>query len=151
MRTRRFLITAALSATAAMVFWTAGGPGETAGPRGSGERALRPGPTVTSAGRPVADARKTDDLRGLNRLMGLNRFQRDMVQRLAARRDDQAGARPAICFAPGTPPEVVEAFTQFQGQPEPEVSPFQFDELYRWFATALSGAGLGQGDPTILT
>ena len=52
----------------------------------------------------------------------------------------------AACFAPGTPIEVVEAFDTLMFSDE---NRFQLNN--RWDATALSGGGLGQGDPTIIT
>jgi hypothetical protein len=52
----------------------------------------------------------------------------------------------AACFAPGTPVEVVEAFDTLMFSDE---NRFQLNN--RWSSTALSGGGLGQGDPTIIT
>ncbi|MHC4697243.1 MAG: matrixin family metalloprotease [Planctomycetota bacterium] len=61
---------------------------------------------------------------------------------------------PAICFAPGTPPEVVEAaygaLEDAQGG-LPGVDRFEFQDGNRWSETAVSGGGLAQGDPTVLT
>lgn len=52
----------------------------------------------------------------------------------------------AACFAPGTPIEVVEAFDTLMFSDD---NRFQLNN--RWTSTALSGGGLGQGDPTIIT
>ncbi len=52
----------------------------------------------------------------------------------------------AACFAPGTPVEVVEAFDTLMFSDD---NRFQLNN--RWDSTALSGGGLGQGDPTIIT
>ncbi len=60
------------------------------------------------------------------------------------------------CFAPGTPPEVVEYWTNLQGAIQEPSSltvppPDQFQLTNRWSITATDGGGLGQGDPTTLT
>jgi hypothetical protein len=52
----------------------------------------------------------------------------------------------AACFAPGTPEDVVMAFDALAFHPD---NRFQINN--RWDSTALSGGGLGQGDPTIIT
>jgi hypothetical protein len=52
----------------------------------------------------------------------------------------------AACFAPGTPEEVVQAFDQLMFD-----AGNRFQEATRWSRTALSGSGLSQGDPTIIT
>ena len=52
----------------------------------------------------------------------------------------------AACFAPDTPEDVVMAFDALMFNPE---NRFQLNN--RWSSTALSGGGLGQGDPTIIT
>lgn len=52
----------------------------------------------------------------------------------------------AACFAPDTPEDVVMAFDALMFSPE---NRFQLNN--RWSSTALSGGGLGQGDPTIIT
>ena len=52
----------------------------------------------------------------------------------------------AACFEPGTDPAVAFAFDQVLfGSGE------RFQPGERWSSTALSGGGLGQGDPTIIT
>ncbi|MEZ6241456.1 MAG: GC-type dockerin domain-anchored protein [Phycisphaerales bacterium] len=52
----------------------------------------------------------------------------------------------AACFAPGTDPELAMAVSELiyhEG--------LRFQQTGRWTSTALSGGGLGQGDPTIIT
>lgn len=64
--------------------------------------------------------------------------------------------RPAICFAPGTPEEVVEAAYQRvkQSYERNSLTPFgstKFQIQNRWTSTATNGSGLSDGDPTTLT
>ena len=54
---------------------------------------------------------------------------------------------PAMCFAPGTDPDYAFAINQLIEFP----LTIQFQQTSRWTRTALSGTGLGQGDPTIIT
>ncbi len=63
-----------------------------------------------------------------------------------AERAERRDTPVAACFAPGTDPELAMAisdllYTQVQ----------RFQQTGRWNSTALSGGGLGQGDPTIIT
>lgn len=52
---------------------------------------------------------------------------------------------PILCFAPGTKPDVIEAFTRvFGGDQRAQLTG-------RWTATAIDGGGLTQGTPTTLT
>lgn len=57
-------------------------------------------------------------------------------------------------FAPGTPPEVIEAFLkrfpEHAGRPINQ-NGFTFPDNNRWSTTATNGGGLSQGDPTTLT
>ena len=68
----------------------------------------------------------------------------------------EAFVAPALCFAPGTPREVVEqtraraAFSLAMHSLSPQTS-FEFVILNRWSFTATDGGGLGQGDPTTIT
>jgi Matrixin len=62
---------------------------------------------------------------------------------------------PAVCFAPGTPPEEIERGTSGH---EDEASAavtaperFQIADTSRWSATATDGCCLSQGEPTTLT
>ncbi len=63
---------------------------------------------------------------------------------------------PAVCFATGTPIEVVQqtyermAFSQPLNSLVPPAGP-DYVLANRWSATATDGGGLGQGDPTTLT
>lgn len=61
----------------------------------------------------------------------------------------------ALCFAPGTPQEYVAKKTALYGQGRDALfqpaSFYRFQLQNRWTTTALSGGGLTQGDPTILT
>lgn len=54
--------------------------------------------------------------------------------------------RPQLCFAPGTPDEVVAALSEALGT---DGSRAVFDN--RWSSTATNGGGLAQGQPTTLT
>jgi hypothetical protein len=54
---------------------------------------------------------------------------------------------PALCFAPDTDPDYAFAINQLIEFP----LTVQFQQTSRWTRTALSGTGLGQGDPTIIT
>ncbi len=74
----------------------------------------------------------------------------------AAEAPETVSGNPMVlpCFAPGTPPEVVEHWTNLQNALQMESSlavpePFQLNN--RWSSTATDGGGLGQGDPTTLT
>lgn len=77
---------------------------------------------------------------------------------------------PVACFAEGTPGSLVAHYhrrtptfagnprTSLQGPPDGRgggnlggLESFQFPDSARWSATTLSGGGLGQGDPTIIT
>lgn len=77
---------------------------------------------------------------------------------------------PVACFAEGTPGSLVAQYhrrtpssaggprTSLQGPPDGRgggnlggLESFQFPDSARWSATTLSGGGLGQGDPTIIT
>ena len=63
---------------------------------------------------------------------------------------------PALCFAPGTPPDVVErALQRFEESFErTSLSPPSFAKhriITSWFSTATDGSGLSQGDPLTLT
>ncbi len=63
---------------------------------------------------------------------------------------------PAFCFAPGTPPEVVEETYERAARSyephslAPEMS-LKFQIYNRWSSTATDGSGLSQGDPTTIT
>jgi hypothetical protein len=61
--------------------------------------------------------------------------------------------RPAVCFAPGTPPGVVERHRPPGLEPStvPRAQGFEYQLANRWSSTASQGGGLGQGDPTVLT
>ena len=63
-----------------------------------------------------------------------------------AERAEKGETPVAACFAPGTDPEVAMALSELLYN---QASRFQ--QTDRWSSTALSGGGLGQGDPTILT
>ncbi len=55
---------------------------------------------------------------------------------------------PSVCFAPGTPPEVMEAFhTAIFGVDDG----LRYNTLNRWSSTATNGGGLSQGMPTTIT
>lgn len=71
---------------------------------------------------------------------------RDMIRTLA-RRSAKMGPTASLCFAPGTPPEVVDAFSKamFGGLN----SRYQLGG--RWSSTVTDGGGLALGDPTTLT
>jgi hypothetical protein len=51
---------------------------------------------------------------------------------------------PVACFSPGTPIETVKAF-------EATLFGSKFRQAGRWTSTTLSGSGLNQGDPTVIT
>ena len=63
---------------------------------------------------------------------------------------------PAFCFAPGTPPGVIEeayerAARSYESHSlEPEMS-LKFQTYYRWSSTATDGGVLSEGDPMTLT
>lgn len=63
--------------------------------------------------------------------------------------------RPAFCFAPGTPPDIIEA-TRARAEESyglNSLSPSgtaKFQVVNRWTYTATNGSGLSQGDPTTL-
>lgn len=65
-------------------------------------------------------------------------------------------APPAVCFAPGTPDEVVQrvyermASSRQMNSLAPLAGP-DYVLSNRWSSTATDGGGLGQGDPTTLT
>ncbi len=63
-----------------------------------------------------------------------------------AERAEHGDTPVAACFSPGTDPEVAMALSELLYN---QASRFQ--QTARWTSTALSGGGLGQGDPTILT
>jgi hypothetical protein len=63
-----------------------------------------------------------------------------------AERAEQGATPVAACFAPDADPEVAMALSELLYN---QASRFQ--QTDRWTSTALSGGGLGQGDPTILT
>lgn len=70
-------------------------------------------------------------------------------QSILARMHDVAAdgiSVPMVCFAPGTPEDVVAAFNEPQG-----LIGIQYNAAGRWTTTAVNGSGLGQGDPTTLT
>ncbi len=71
-------------------------------------------------------------------------YRRVMVS--LAERAERGDTPVAACFAPGTDPEVAMALSELLYN---QASRFQ--QTARWTSTALSGGGLGQGDPTILT
>ncbi len=52
---------------------------------------------------------------------------------------------PQLCFTPDTDPVVVEAVSALYNDAA------RFQQTSRWAATALSGAGLQQGQPTVIT
>ena len=58
--------------------------------------------------------------------------------------------RASICFAPGTPREVIEAYYDAVYGDVP-FQPFQHQDNQRWATTATNGGGLDQGDPTTIT
>lgn len=63
---------------------------------------------------------------------------------------------PALCFAPGTPPDkIAEAYERAEWSFKRHSlapAPFLKYEIdYRWWATATDGSGLSQGDPMTLT
>jgi hypothetical protein len=61
---------------------------------------------------------------------------------------------PAVCFAPGTPPErVAEVYARARrsGTSLDASLPSDFRASSRWTTTATNGGGLGQGAPTTLT
>jgi len=60
---------------------------------------------------------------------------------------EQGTNPPALCFAPGTDPEYAYAINQLIEFP----FQIQFQQTGRWTATAVSGGGLNQGDPTTIT
>ena len=57
---------------------------------------------------------------------------------------------PELCFAPDTPGEYVWLVRELLTVTAPP-NPNAFQQRNRWTRTTLSGAGLGQGDPTIIT
>lgn len=61
--------------------------------------------------------------------------------------------RPAVCFAPDTPIEVIDAYYEAiaRNAGDELPSPFQFNDGLRWSRTATNGNGLFQGDPTTIT
>ena len=63
---------------------------------------------------------------------------------------------PAFCFAPGTPPDVVErtldrAARSFERNSLSPQNATKYRTVNRWTFTATDGGGLSQGDPTTLT
>ncbi|HXV64516.1 MAG TPA: hypothetical protein VEK15_27715, partial [Vicinamibacteria bacterium] len=74
---------------------------------------------------------------------------------------EPAPPRLAACFAPGTPPEVIEAFatrlaassptSSLQVPPDMGPPAFTFDDVDRWEQTATNPCCLTQGDPTTIT
>lgn len=79
---------------------------------------------------------------------GLLPFQRRMLISLAhGTSDASAPSTPAVCFAPDTPREVMEAFYAAHGRADLDL----YRLGNRWSATATNGSGLQQGDPTTIT
>jgi hypothetical protein len=76
------------------------------------------------------------------------RFKPVHREMLATYADRIASGEPvvAMCFAPGTDPDLVFAFNELL-----ERSLDRFQQTNRWSSTATDGGGLGQGDPTTLT
>jgi len=71
-----------------------------------------------------------------------------------ARQQGMAWQRgPAVCFAPNTAEHIIaeQAARAAQRPQRVGLDAFQFDDSDRWTTTALSGSGLGQGDPTTIT
>ena len=66
---------------------------------------------------------------------------------MAEQRADVIQPPAAVCFAPGTSQEVIDAFYAENG--EPAVEFYRLGQ--RWSATATNGGGLMQGDPTTIT
>ncbi len=64
-----------------------------------------------------------------------------------ARRIDTSAVFPAVCFAPGTPKATMAAF--YAAHQRPDLDLYRLGT--RWGATATSGGGLQQGDPTVIT
>ena len=74
---------------------------------------------------------------------------RTMLAHMTAR--NRAGAPPvAACFAPGTPPDVIDAFNRVMFDPFHNDGS-RFQQTGRWTRTATDGAGLTSGQNTTLT
>ncbi len=87
----------------------------------------------------------SDDLKS-----SLTKQQIELARHIASLAD-QGAELPAMCFAPGTPPEfayMIDKLLDFQFTSE-ESSRYQ--QGPRWSSTATDGGGLGQGDPTVVT
>ncbi len=63
-----------------------------------------------------------------------------------AERAERRESPVAACFAPGTDPELAMAISELLYNQSS-----RFQQTARWTSTAMSGGGLGQGDPTIIT
>jgi len=80
----------------------------------------------------------------------LTKEQIELAQHIASLAD-QGKELPAMCFAPGTEPElayIIDKLLDYQFVTE-ESSRYQ--QGPRWSSTATDGGGLGQGDPTVIT
>lgn len=82
---------------------------------------------------------------------GLQPKYQEMLRRTAEYMDtlsvtDNPPSIPAMCFSPGTPPEVVAALGQFY-----DTQSLKFRQGPRWTSTATNAGPLGQGDPATLT
>ncbi len=78
-------------------------------------------------------------------LESLDGLHRGMLEDIAEHRVANGPALASMCFAPGTPGHVVEAFQAAQGGLN------RFQLIGRWGTTATNGSGLTQGQPTTLT
>lgn len=78
------------------------------------------------------------------RLAGLSAVHQRMIQHLS-RLGSADAPPPHVCFAPGTPDDVVAAFNDALGVG------LRFNLIGRWSSTATNGGGLSQGQPTTLT
>ncbi|MCA9242555.1 MAG: pre-peptidase C-terminal domain-containing protein [Phycisphaerales bacterium] len=69
-------------------------------------------------------------------------LQRRMLERI--REVNANGPRVAMCFAPDTPQDIVDAFNTVMFSP-------RFQQTGRWSATAMDPGPFAQGEPTVLT
>ena len=81
-----------------------------------------------------------------SQMAGLTPDQRRVVENLIARTKEAPGSL-AVCLAPDADPAFVDIVNRVLAQG----SGSRFQQTGRWTATAYSGGGLGQGDPTIIS